>query len=64
MRSVGRNLNDVGDVLGIGSHGTIVLVACCAPSHSCGSTFEACRCCKSSTRKSEKTDCLEESHSC
>lgn len=40
MRSVDRNLNDVGDILGVGSHRTIVFVASCAPSHSCNSTFE------------------------
>ena len=62
MRSVDRNLNDVGDVLGVGSHRTIVFVACCAPSHSCDSTFGACGCCESSAREGQKTDCLEESH--
>lgn len=64
MRSVGWNLNDVGDVLGVWSNGTIVFVACCAPGHSCGSTFGACRCCESSACEGEKTNCLEESHSC
>lgn len=62
MRSVGWNLNDVGDVLSVGSHGAVVFVACCAPSHSCGSTFGACRCCEGSACEDKKTDCLEKSH--
>ena len=62
MRSVDRNLNDVGDILGVGGHRTIVFIACYTPSHSCGSTFGARRCCESSAREGEKTDCLEESH--
>lgn len=62
MCSVGRDLDDVGDVLRVRSHRTIVSVACCAPGHSCDSTFGACRCCKSSARKGEKTDRSEESH--
>ena len=35
MRGVGLNLDDIGQVLRVGSNGSIVLETCCSPGESC-----------------------------